>query len=321
MINKIVFIGTPSFSVPVLDKMVQNGYKPELVITQPDKPKGRNRILCPPEVKVCALEHQIAVHQPENINQEETISLLKKINPDIIITISYGGFIGKEIRKMPPFGVLNIHPSLLPKYRGATPIQSALLNGDKETGVSIFKINARMDAGPVLFMQKYPLPEDWNFTRLEEFLSEQSAEDMIKTLHLINSLHSVDQYNCLLYSQPIDNVVHTDKVTRETMKINWDKSAYMIHNFIRAFSEEPGAIAFFRNKQVKIIESETTETQSDQIPGTVTSVIKNQGFTVSTQDYDLLIKRVQPEGKKIMTAHEYNIGARIITGEAFNYGL
>ncbi len=321
MISNLVFIGTPQFSVPTLEKLIINGFIPKLVITQPDKTKGRNKQLAIPEIKECALRFNIPIHQPLNINDSETIELLKLLKPDIIITVSYGGFIGKDIRKIPSYGVLNIHPSLLPVYRGSTPIQTALKNGDMETGITIFKITAKMDTGPILFQKRYPLNNTLNFSELEDFLSRQSAEDMYHLIQFINSVEDIEQYNSLFISQNTENAVYTEKVTRETNKIDWNKTAFKIYNFIRSLADYPGAISFYRNKQLKLIQSEITQNKSEYPPGMISSIIKNIGFTVSTNDFDLLIKKVQPEGKKIMSAHDFNIGARLSIQEGFTNGL
>ncbi len=321
MISKVVFVGTPQFAVPTLSALIHSQFKPLYVITQPDRPKGRKLILTPPEVKVLALEYQIPVMQPENINNDDCVQYLTDLNPDIIITLSYGGFIGKRIRKLPPYGVLNIHPSLLPLYRGSTPIQSTLLNGDKETGISIFKLIAKMDAGPILFQKRYSIEKHWNFTDLDHFLANESALQIIQLLKFCNQLDSIDDYNRLLIKQSTENKKDTEKVYRETLLINWDTPAERLLNMIRAYSYSPGMFTFLRNNQLKILKAELTSNHSSEVPGTVTSVIKNIGFTVSTNDFDVLIKEVQAQGKRQMSASEYQIGVRNLAGEVLTHGL
>lgn len=321
MISKVVFVGTPQFAVPTFLSLINSEFKPLLLITQPDRPKGRKLVLTPPEVKTLALEYQIPLIQPDNINDEECIHILSDLNPDIIITLSYGGFIGRTIRKMPPYGVLNIHPSLLPLYRGSTPIQSALLNGDKETGISIFKLIAQMDAGPIIFQKRISIADHWNFTDLDNYLSQESAQNIIQLLRFCNQLKSLDDYHQLFIKQPTENKKDTTKVYRETLLLNWNSTAEVILNQIRAYSYTPGMFTFIRKNQLKILKAEMTSDKSNSSPGTIVSVLKNIGFTVSTLDYDILIKEVQAQGKRIMSASEYQIGVRDFVGEVFTHGL
>lgn len=321
MISKVVFVGTPQFAVPTFLSLINSEFKPLLLITQPDRPKGRKLVLTPPEVKKLALEHQIPLIQPDNINDEECIQILSDLNPDIIITLSYGGFIGRTIRKMPPYGVLNIHPSLLPLYRGSTPIQSSLLNGDKETGISIFKLIAQMDAGPIIFQKRISIADHWNFTDLDNYLSQESAQNIIQLLHFCNQLKSLDDYHQLFIKQPTENKKDTTKVYRETLLLNWNSTAEVILNQIRAYSYIPGMFTFIRKNQLKILKAEMTFDKSNTSPGTIVSVLKNIGFTVSTLDFDILIKEVQAQGKRMMSASEYQIGVRDFVGEVFTHGL
>lgn len=317
MIKKTIFVGTPEFSVPTLLALTESEFRPELVITQPDRPKGRKLILTPPPVKIIALEKGLKVIQPENINSEEVISMLKSFQPDIIITISYGGFIGKEIRKIPPYGVINIHPSILPKYRGSTPIQTAIINGDDETAITIFKITAKMDAGPILFQRRYPIKSDMNFTQLDDFLASKSADDLLDFLRYADKLVSIDDYNRIMTTQCIDNVSYTSKVARETLRINWHQEANIIYHYIRAFSESPGAFTTFREKELKILKTSISSSLSKQCPGTLFYDKSENQLLISTQSNDLIINQVQPQGKKIMNIHDFINGYRIQTGDIF----
>jgi methionyl-tRNA formyltransferase len=321
MISKLVFIGTPQFSVPSLQALIDSPFKPVLVITQPDKPKGRKLVLTSPEIKLKADEYNIPVIQPDNINTPDVIKLLKDINPDIIVTISYGGYIGREIRKLPRFSCINIHPSILPLYRGATPIQNTLINGDRETAISIFKLVSKMDAGPLLFQNRYRIDDKICFTELEEFLAQKSAEDLLKFLNLINLLENDSDYLAMMNAQSTENIVDTFKVSHETRLLDWTKSAREIKDYVRAFAMSPGAYTYFRGKMLKILRCCITDEKSDKLPGTVIDIIKNQGFKVSCSDYNLLIEIVQAEGKKAMSSHDYNIGARIQIGEMFTNGI
>lgn len=321
MIAKTVFIGTPQFSVPCLDDLINSEFKPELVITQPDRPKGRKLVLCSPEVKILADKYNIPILQPDNINDQAVIAKLKEINPDIIITISYGGYIGKEIRKLPTYGVINIHPSILPLYRGSTPIQNTLLNGDSETAITIFKLISKMDAGPILYQKRYPVSYTINHNELEKSLAETAGKDLLRFLRFVNKLNSIDDYLNIMITQSTDNVKDTVKVSHETRKLNWDNKANVIINHIRAYALIPGAYTYLRDKPLKILKASLSDIKSSNSFGVISAIEKHKGFYVSTHDFDILIELVQPEGKKIMTSHDYNLGARLIIGERFTNGL
>jgi len=321
MIKKTVFVGTPEFSVPTLFALINSDFKPELVITQPDRPKGRKLVLTAPPVKELAIQYGIDVIQPDDINNPDVIAKLQEIQPDIIITISYGGFIGKVIRKIAPLGVINIHPSILPMYRGSTPIQTALLNGDQETAVTIFKIIAKMDAGPILYQKRYPINPKWNYTTLEDFLSQIAGHDLISFLEFINTFPSIDDYLYIHKTQPIENVSYTTKVTRETLNLDWNQNAVKIHHLVRSYSEIPAVYTFLNNHECKIIETQLTERPSIATPGTITDIVKNWGLYVATKDYDLFIKKIQKAGKRIMDSSEFINGTKVTIGDIFNNGL
>jgi methionyl-tRNA formyltransferase len=310
-LNKIIFMGTPNFAVPTLQKLNQTNYKPKLVITQPDRPKGRKRKLQPPPVKIAAEKLQIPCLQPQDVNDPEILKQIAQFEPEIIVTAAYGGFLKKKIRKIAKFGCINLHPSLLPKYRGAAPINFTLFNGDKATGNTIFKIVAKMDAGPILFQSKYKiLPED-NYTVLQEKLAAKGADDVLKTLQLIEK----DEIE--LTPQADSEATYTQKITKEDLQLDWNKPAVQIHNKVRGLAEKPGVKTKFRGKPIKIIETFVTDADSNKKPGTVVQVIKKQGIEVTTADKNIILKRVQPAGKKIMSAFAYSLGLQPKPGEKF----
>ncbi len=304
-------MGTPDFAVPILRKLVETGYKPILCITQPDKPQGRNRKLSAPVVKEIALELGIEVLQPENINSKDAISLIHHHHPELIITVAYGGYIGREIRNIPLLAAINIHPSLLPKYRGATPINACLWEGEKNTGVSIFRLAAKMDAGPILYQTSYSIQENDNYNILLGKLSRQSSEDVIQLIHNFEENKLVEK--------PQDNniVSYCKKLEKEDLIIHWNNKAKDIHNQVRALAEKPGASTVFRNKPLKIISTKILPDKSDEIPGTVIEIIRNIGIIAATGDFCILIETLQPAGKKIMSSHDFHLGARIDIGEIF----
>lgn len=314
-IKNVIFLGTPQFAIPALELLAKTRFKPVLCITQPDKPKGRKQKLQPPEVKIKADELRIPILQPEDVNAPDVLEKLKKLQPDIIITAAYGGYLKKTIRHLPHFGCINLHPSLLPKYRGSAPINFALFNGDKITGNTIFKIVAKMDAGPILSQKEMKIEDSDNYTALYEKLSKSGAEDILQVLEKLekNEIGFIPQNN--------EKATFSHKLNREHFLIDWKKPVAEIHNKVRGLAEIPGAVAAFRHGRIKIIETEILPETSNQKPGMILDVIKNVGFVVCTSDNNILIKRVQPSGKKIMTAHAFSLGARIENGEAFQNGF
>lgn len=308
-------MGTPEFGVPSLRLMVEKGYKPILCITQPDRPKGRKKRLQPPAIKVEAERLGIDVAQPENLNNPDFLDRLRELNPDIIVTVAYGGYLKKNIRKLPKFGCINLHPSLLPKYRGSAPINFALFNGDKTSGVTIFKIVAEMDAGPILLRSQIDILDSDNYSSMSKKLSYLGADKVCEVLKLYEN-ETVE-----FIKQDHDKASFSNKIFKDDMLIKWDSSAKQIYNLSRGLADVPGATAAFRQTRIKLIELELTDNKSTSDPGTIIEIIKNLGLVVATKDYNILIKKLQPAGKKIMTSHAYNLGARIEISEKFKNGF
>ncbi len=314
-IKNVVFMGTPQFAVPTLELLAKTRFKPVLCITQPDKPKGRKRKLQPPEVKIKAQELGIEIIQPEDVNNDDTFLKLQELNPDVIITAAYGEYLKRKMRRLPSFGCLNLHPSLLPKYRGSAPINFALFNGDEITGNTIFKIVAKMDAGPVYSQKKLEIKSEDCYTSLYEKLSKYGAEDVLEVLEKLekNEIEPVPQDH--------DKATFSHKLVKQDFWMDWNNSAENIFNQVRGLAEIPGTVAGFRGSRIKIIEIEILNEDSKEYPGSILDVIKNVGIKVSTAAKNILIKRLQPAGKKIMTAHAFSLGARIKNGEKFENGF
>lgn len=314
-IEKVIFMGTPEFAVPTLVELSKTHFKPILCITQPDRPKGRKRKITPPEVKVKAEELNIPIIQPENVNSEKVLSQLEEISPDIIITVAYGEFLKKRIRLLPKFGCINLHPSLLPKYRGPAPVNFALFNNDEFTGNTIFKIVAEMDAGPILLQSKIEIEDDDYYTKLLNKLAKIGAKNVIKVLE------DIESKGLITSEQDHSKVSYSYKLKKNDFILDWNNSAEFINNRVRGFAESPGLIASFRGKRFKLIEVKILQSRSGDDPGTVVKIIKNTGIVVATKDYDLLLSKVQPSGKRIMSSHAFNLGANIEIGEKFENGF
>jgi len=279
---KIIFIGTPQFGAIILEELIRNNYQPVLVITNPDKPAGRKQILTPPPVKLTAQKYKISIEQPERIKNYELG--IRNLKPDLIICAAYGKMIPKEILEIPCYGCLNVHPSLLPKYRGPSPIQAAILNGDKETGVTIMLMDEKMDHGPILNQRELEFSIlNFQFSKLHDKLADLGAKLLLETIP--------DWINGKIKPQAQDEkkATYTKIIKKEDGKIDWKKPAQEIERQIRAFNPWPGAFTFIQKKGKKIR-------------------IKICQAELSKDNNKLIIKKLQPEGKKPMSFEEFKKG-------------
>ncbi len=304
-LRKVVFLGTPEFAVNSLEKLVNSKYKPCLVITQPDKARGRKQKLQATPVKISSELYGLPVIQPLNINSDEVLEKISILRPDILITVAYGGFLGKKLRNLAPLGCINLHPSLLPKYRGASPLQSSLFHNETSSGISIFKIVAKMDAGPIINQMKFDLPPNMNFTEYSEYTAELGANLLIETLQRIEG------EGFILKEQVPEEASFTEKIEKDFLVIDWNTSLNSIIGKIRGLSEEPGARTLREGKILQVLRAVKYSDTRNYDPGMITQVIKNEGFVVACADGEILIKEVKAEGKKIMSAHAYNLGAKL----------
>jgi methionyl-tRNA formyltransferase len=305
---KIVFMGTPDFAVPSLKALKSAGYEIPLVITQPDRPAGRGKKITPPPVKVVAESLKVPVYQPEKVKgNEELIKTLKEISPDLIVVAAYGKILPDEILNLPSFGCINVHASLLPEYRGASPIQSVLLDGKEETGVTIMKISPELDAGDIISQRKVKIEESDNAQTLHDKLAKVGAELLIETIpdYVSGKITPVPQdHSKATYCKPI---------TKEMGRIDWKLPAKKIFNMVRAFTPWPSAYAEFKGKRVKITEAEPVNLQGN--PGEV--VKADRELVVATGEGALKIKRLRPEGRKEITGEEFIRGYRVKVGDKF----
>lgn len=308
---KIVFMGTPEFAVPVLEGLI-NKYEVVLVVSQPDKKVGRHQILTNTPIKEVALKHNIKVLQPNNIRKEYTEILAAE--PDLIVTCAYGQIIPKEILDYPKYGCINVHASLLPKYRGGAPIQRAIMNGEKETGITIMYMDEHMDTGNIISMEKVDILDNDNFEKLHDKLSIIGRDLLLKTLPLIfeGTNESIIQNH--------DEATFAPIITREDEKIDFNKTAREIYNHIRALSPFPGAYALLDGKVVKIYDAYLKEefyTQKEN--GEIGKVYKD-GLGISCKDYEIVITDIKFEGKKRCLLKNYFNGndPETFVGKIFN---
>ncbi|MDD3102179.1 MAG: methionyl-tRNA formyltransferase [Patescibacteria group bacterium] len=295
--NKIIFWGTPEFGAIVLDLLSQTEFKPIKVITESDKPVGRKQILTAPPVKELALKYDIPVLQPDKILDSKFQILNSK--PDLFIVAAYGKFLPKEILDIPKYGCLNIHPSLLPLYRGATPIQTAILNGDKTTGVSIILMDEKMDHGPIVAQQQLGSPiANYQLPKLSKELAELGAKLLIETLP--KWMAGEIKPNI----QDETKVTFTRQIKKEDGLIDWSSPAKKIEKMLRAYYPWPGIFTNFDNKKLKIIKADFLETQDNKKSGTVFLTTDKQ-LAVVCGENALILKEIQLEGKKVMNSKEF----------------
>jgi len=307
MSAKIVFMGTPEFAVPSLKALKEAGF--ELVITQPDKPAGRGKKLTPPPVKVEAERLGIKVYQPERIkDNEELRRILEEIKPELIVVAAYGKLLPEWLLNIPKKGAINVHASLLPKYRGASPIQAALLNGEEETGITIMKVSPELDAGDILSQESLKIDREDNAQTLHDKLSALGAKLLVETIpkYLRGEIEPKPQEH--------EKATYAPQIRKEMGKIDWQLPAERIFNMVRAFYPWPTAYTTFRGKLLKITKAEPIQESADGSFGEIVKV-ERDGFLVKTGDGLLKVKRVKPQGKREMEAEDFIRGYRPQSGE------
>ncbi len=299
----IIFFGTPDFAVPTLKALISRGEKISLVVTQPDKPKGRGKAIQPTPVKKVSLEHGLKIVQPERIKDEAFIESLRTLQPEFAIVVAYGKILPKEILSMPLYGCINLHASLLPKYRGAAPIQWALIRGEKITGVTTMLIDEGLDTGPILLQKEVLIEEDDNGETLSQKLSFIGADLILETIDKMRK-------GLIVPVPQSGEPTYAPSLKKEEGKINWKLSAEEIFNLIRGTYPWPCAYCFFKKERIKIIKAQTLE--GNYKPG---YILKAKGeLIVGTASGLLKILLLQPHGKRIMTAKEFICGRKINEG-------
>ena len=306
---KVVYMGTPDFAVPPLRALVKAGYEVVGVVTQPDKPKGRSKTLLPPPVKEEALKYNIPVYQPLKVREPEFMETLKNLAPDVIVVAAFGQIIPKAILDLPEFGCLNIHASLLPKYRGAAPIQQAVINGDKEAGVTIMKMGTGLDTGDMISRASVLLAEDETGGSLFDRLSELGAELLVKTLP------SVFDGTAVYEPQPEESPTpYAGMITKQMGLLDFQKDAETLERLIRGLNSWPSAYTYLNGKTLKIWKAAVEKSGSEpENPGTIIKADKDGIHVVCGQDI-LILQEVQLEGKKRMDAAAFLRGCHVESG-------
>lgn len=291
---KIVYFGTPDFAVPSLNKLFENGFEISAVVTAPDKERGRGRKVSSTPVKLFAVENGIKILQPEKMKNENFIDELKSLNADLFVIVAFR-ILPKEVYTIPKFGSFNLHGSLLPKYRGAAPIQWAIINGEKETGLTTFFLQDKVDTGNMIFQEKLPILEDDNLGTMHDKMAELGAGLVLKTVK------AIEAGNVSAEKQNDELACPAPKITKETCLINWNNTSGEIQNLIRGLSPYPCAFFEKEGRSYKIFKSFISDQKLN--PGEVLQT-KHQIF-IGSKSEAIEILELQPEGRKRMTADEF----------------
>lgn len=315
---KIVYMGTPDFAVGALQALIEAGHQVAAVVTQPDKPKGRGKEMQMTPVKNCALRYDIPVFQPVKVKAPEAVETLRGYGADVFVVAAFGQILSEEILTMPRYGCINIHASLLPKYRGSAPIQRVILDGEKETGVTIMQMDRGIDTGDMLLQSVVPIAEKETGDSLHDKLADEGAKLIVEALRKLEAGELVprkqnDEESC--YAKMLD---------KSMGKIDWQQSAVRIERLVRGLNSWPSAYTSFHGKTLKIWECNVVSGGQEQkavshkigetLPGTVTAVEKD-AFYVQTGEGILKVTQVQLEGKKRMEVRAFLLGCQMSVGE------
>lgn len=303
---KIVFMGTPEFAVPCLQKIIDEGHEVLAVVTQPDKPKGRGKKLAMPPVKELALKYNIDVYQPVKAREESFVEKLKEINPELIVVVAFGQILPKSILDIPKFGCVNVHASLLPKYRGAAPLNWVIINGEEKTGVTTMYMDVGLDTGDMILKSEIPLDDEITAGELHDKMMIDGANVLKETIELIA------QGKAPREKQNDDETCYSPIMDKTLGNIDWNKSAKDIHNLVRGVNPWPSAYTTYENQTMKIWKTKVVDKNSDKAPGTILKVDK-EGIEVNTGNGVIQISEIQMSGKKRMVVSEYIKGNTIST--------
>lgn len=306
MAFRLVFMGTPEFACPSLEALLQAGYTISAVVTAPDKPRGRGQHVSSTPVKERAVKRSLPVLQPESLNDPQFLDVLRALHPDLIVVVAFR-ILPPEVIRIPTHGAINLHASLLPKYRGAAPIQWAIINGEKETGVTTFFIQEKVDTGAIILQERVPIGDEETAGELHDRLSVVGASVLVKTVQLIESGHVVPQ------PQDESQVSRAPKIFKDDCHIQWNRTAQEVHNFIRGLSPNPTAWCLHKSKLLRIFRARAVSDGS-RSPGTVLRCTPTE-LLVGTASGSISVLEIQQEGKRRLTIEEFLRGYRIHEGE------
>ncbi|MFJ8244033.1 methionyl-tRNA formyltransferase [Peribacillus asahii] len=301
--TKIIFMGTPDFSVPVLKRIMDEGYEVIAVVTQPDRPVGRKKVLTPPPVKVEAEKYGIPVYQPEKIRNEADLAEILALKPDLVVTAAFGQILPNELLEAPKFGCINVHASLLPELRGGAPIHYSILQGKEKTGITIMYMTEKLDAGDILTQAEVVIEEEDNVGTLHDKLSQVGSDLLAETLpKLING-------ELTPIKQDEAKATFASNIKRSDEKIDWTRTGQEIYNHVRGLNPWPVAYTLFEGSVLKVWQAKKLPGMKESTPGTIIDV-REEGVVVATgNETAILITELQPSGKKKMLAKDYLRGA------------
>lgn len=303
---RLAFFGAAAFAVPCLEALIAADHELLVVVSQPDRPTGRGMALTPTPVKNRALQLGLAVMTPENARSPEFTESIRELRPDALAVAAYGRILSRQLLDIPPYGGINVHGSLLPKYRGAAPIQHAILNGDTITGVTIMQMDKGMDTGDMLLKQELPIDPDDTCGTLEPKLAQLGAAMLVQVLANLGDLKPQKQNH--------SEATFAPTITKADARIRWEETAQQCRCRIRAFTPRPGAFVFYKGKQVKLLDASVI-----QMDGEPSSVIETRGgLIVACAQNALRLDRVQPEGKAAMSGTDFINGFRLNPADRFD---
>ncbi len=311
MKNKIIFMGTPDFCLPALEALCAHGYTPAAIYTQPDKINGRGKKVTFSPVKSFALERGIPVYQPLTFKDPQEVETLKSLAPDILVVIAYGRILPKEVLDIPTYGAINVHASLLPKYRGAAPIQRAIIDGEKETGVTIMQLDEGMDTGNIVETVKMEIPPHMTAGELFDALGEMGAKA------LISVMDNLPEKLAASVPQDHDRATYAEKVTKDMGHLDWTKDAKTLDALIRGMYPNPGTYSFYGGKRVKIHRAQISSEKGNAAPGTVISTAGGM-IHVACGEGAIAISAIQPENHKQMKASDFINGYQVKVHDEFD---
>lgn len=302
----IVFMGTPDFAVKSLEKVIADGHNVQAVYTKADAPKGRKMVLTPSDVKVCALEHNLLVYTPATFKDETEVERLKALNPDLIVVVAYGKLLPKSVLDIPKYGCVNVHGSILPKWRGAAPIQWTVLSGDEYGGVTTMYMNEGLDTGDIIFKKEVKVGENETSGELFDRLCVDGAELLSETIK------AIEAGTAPRIPQDDNDATYASMLSKEISEIDWNKTANDVHNKVRGLSPWPSAQSKLFGKRIKILETRV----SDKF-GEAGRVVSVNPITIACGEGSVEILRLQPEGKRAMSSADYLMGHPLEIGTVF----
>jgi methionyl-tRNA formyltransferase len=308
---RIIFMGTAPFACPTLRTLLASPHQVMAVVTQPDRPRGRGQQAAASAVKALALENHLTILQPASLRPAAVVEALAALQPDIIVVVAYGNLLPPAVLALPPYGCINLHASLLPKYRGAAPVNWALIHGETMTGYTIMQMDERLDTGPILWREECAITPEDDAVSLGARLAEAGAKGMLEVLA------GLERGTLTAQPQPEAGASYAPKLTRELGRVNWQQPAVALHNLVRGLVPWPGATTRWRGTEVKIWRARVHAAPAASAPGTITAVLP-EGLCVACGVEQLLVQELQPANRRRMSAREFVQGYRAQPGERFD---